>query len=278
MARLRIGWFSTGRGPGSRALLTAAVTAIRSGELDAEIAVVFSNRERGQDAQTDLFLDLAQGYGLPVVALSDRRFRREQGGAVARSGEPLPAWRAAYDEALLAALAPYPFDVGMLAGYMLILAPATTRARPFLNLHPAAPGGPIGVWQDVIWELIDQRATASGVLINVVTPELDEGPVVAYCHYSLRGPDLDPLWAAIGERSAADLRAAEGEALPLFQAIRRQGAARELPLALRALAALAAGRVQLAGVSIRDASGQPVAGADLTDEVERALAASSLPR
>ena len=40
-APLRIGWYATGRGPGSRALLTAAVQAIARGELGAEIAFVF---------------------------------------------------------------------------------------------------------------------------------------------------------------------------------------------------------------------------------------------
>src|SRR5437762_1609166 len=99
--RFRIGWFSTGRGPGSRTLLTAGVEAIRSGEIAGEIAFVFCNRERGQDPNTDQFLDLAQGYGLTVITVSDRAFRKRLGGEVARMGQALPAWRAGYDRAML---------------------------------------------------------------------------------------------------------------------------------------------------------------------------------
>ena len=54
---LDIGWFSTGRGPGSRRLLAAVQDEIASGRLDARIAVVFCNRNPGEDENTDLFLE-----------------------------------------------------------------------------------------------------------------------------------------------------------------------------------------------------------------------------
>ncbi len=76
---LRLGWFSTGRGPGSRRLLATVQDEIADGRLDAAIAVVFCNREPGQDPQTDLFLEQVRGYGLPLVCLSSLRFRRERG-------------------------------------------------------------------------------------------------------------------------------------------------------------------------------------------------------
>lgn len=274
---LRVGWFSTGRGPGSRALLAAAVEAIRRGELRAEIPFVFCNRERGQDPHTDQFLDLAAGHGLRTLTLSDRAFRRRVGGAVARAGELLPAWRTTYDRAMLELVAPFAFDVGMLAGYMLILSPDTTRAHPFLNLHPAAPGGPVGIWQEVIWRLIAQGARASGVLVNVVTPSLDEGPVAAFCRYPIRGPGFDPLWAALAGRSVDDVRRQEGEENRLFQEIRRHGAARERPLVIRTLAALADGRIRIAPDRVTDAAGHAIAGLDLTAEVDAAVAAELGP-
>lgn len=270
---LRIGWFSTGRGPGSRALLSAAVEAIRRGQLRAEIAFVFCNRDRGQDENTDQFLALAEGFGLPVLTLSDRAFRRRVGGAVARAGEPLPPWRADYDRAMLERVGAYPFDVGMLAGYMLILWPETTRAHPFLNLHPAAPGGPIGMWQDVIWQLIAEGARESGVLLNVATPELDLGPVAAYCRYPIRGPAFDRLWTTIDGRTVEEVRRQEGEQHPLFREIRRHGAARELPLVIRTLAALADGRLRITPAAVTDAAGRPIAGLDLSAEVDAAVAA-----
>jgi phosphoribosylglycinamide formyltransferase-1 len=272
---LRIGWFSTGAGERSQRwrLFSTAIGDIRSGRLDAEIAFVFCNRERGEDAGTDSFLDLAESQGVRCLTLSSRRFRKEHGGELSARGEPLPAWRIEYDRAVAELIAPHPFDIGMLAGYMLIFTPEMARRFPFLNLHPAEPGGPAGTWQDVIWQLIDRRAERSGVMLHLTTDALDEGPVVAYCTYSLRGPAVDPLWAGIEARSAADLRSREGEAHPLFAAIRRQGAARETPLVIATLRALASGRLRMESGHVLDELGSQIAkGLDLTKEIEATIA------
>jgi len=271
---LRIGWYATGRSEGSRRLLSAAVEAIRRGELDAEIAFVFCNRERSEYEATDGFLDLVASFGIPCLTLSSRRFRRERGGERSRPDEPLPSWRAEYDRAVAELVARHPFDVGVLAGYMLIFAPEMARRFSFLNLHPAAPGGPAGTWQEVIWQLIDRRAERSGAMIHLATAELDRGPVVAYCTYSLRGPHFDPLWAAIDGRSAADLQANEGERLPLFLEIRRHGAARELPLVVATLRALAGGRLRIERGDVVDETDRRLTGGlDLTEEIDAAVAA-----
>jgi hypothetical protein len=72
-------------------------------------------------------------------------------------------------------------------------------------------------------------------------------------------------------RSVDELRRADGEENALFQAIRRHGAARELPLVIRTLAAIADGRIRLTPDMVTDASGRPLSGLDLTAEVEAAL-------
>jgi len=235
---LRIGWFSTGRGPGSRALLSAVADAIAA-SLPVEIAYVFCNREPGEDANTDLFLDLAHERGFPVVTLSSARFRREHHGAIVRKGDPLPPWRLAYDDRVLELLGPFGVSIGVLAGYMLIFGPRACEQLTLLNLHPAAPGGPIGIWQDVIWQLIAQRAEQSGITIFKAVPEVDAGPPLAYCTYALRDAAIDPLWEAIAGRSVERLREEEGETLPLFTEIRRRGVAREPVLMIETLRALA---------------------------------------
>ena len=269
---LRIGWFSTGRGEGSRRLLTAAVEAIRRGDLDAEIAFVFSNRERGEAQPTDQFFDLVTSYGIPLVTLSYSRYRRENKLPVIRAGEPLLPWRRDYDREVARLIEPYPFDLGMLAGFMLIFTDVVCERWPILNLHPAAPGGPIGMWQEVIWELIESRAEKSGVMIFRATPEVDRGPTVTYCTYPLRGPALDPLWRAIEGRPVAELKAAEGEESPLFKEIRRQGAARELPLVVATLRAFTDGRLRFREGRVDSAGGELTAGYDLTQEIEAAVA------
>ena len=269
---LNIGWFSTGRGEGSQKLLRAAVEAVRDGRLAARIAFVFSNREPGQFEATDVFFEQVRGYGIPLVTLSDARFRREHGGQVARSGQPLPPWRHEYDRAVAELLASYDYDVGMLAGYMLITTPALLESRPLLNLHPAAPGQPAGTWQDVTWQLIDQRVDHGGVRVHLVTPALDEGPIVTYCTYALRGATIDLLWRGVENRTVDEIRETDGESNPLFQEIRRRGAARELPLVVETLRALADERLRLEGDRIMAGDTRIVGGYDLTPEIEGALA------
>lgn len=254
---LRLGWLSSGRDKAARDLLAAAREAIDRGELDAEIVFVFCSRERGEDPESDLFLDLAQAYHIPSYCLSFRRFR---GG------------RLEYDRRVTARIEGARPALCVLAGYMLIAGEEMCRRLDMINLHPAAPGGPAGSWQDVVWQLIQRRATTSGVMMHLVTPELDRGPVAAYCTYSLCGEGFDPLWAGVEGRPFTEVRR-EGEGNALFQAIRRHGLAREFPLIISTLKAFAQGQVRIEDKQVRDANGRPIPGCDLTAEIEAALAA-----
>jgi folate-dependent phosphoribosylglycinamide formyltransferase PurN len=271
---LRIGWFSTGAGPGSQRqrLLNAAVEKINDGTLDAVIAFVFCNRERGENEGTDSYLDLVERLDIPLITRSSRDFRRERNGALSKPGEPLPEWRREYDRAVAGLLAGKAFDVGVLAGYMLIFTADMCDRHPLLNLHPAAPGGPAGTWQEVIWQLIDQRANQSGVMMHLSTQELDAGPVVARCSFSLRDSKIDALWQAESGRNATAIRKTEGEESMLFREIRRRGAVREEPLMLATLRALAEERVRIEDRRVIDAHGEALGeGLDLTVEVDRAV-------
>ncbi len=71
---LNIGWFSTGRDQAAGELLTTVHEAIGRGELPAEIAFVFSNREPGEAEESDRFFELVHGYRLSLITLSSRRF------------------------------------------------------------------------------------------------------------------------------------------------------------------------------------------------------------
>ncbi|MEX2236082.1 MAG: formyltransferase family protein [Dehalococcoidia bacterium] len=267
MSKLRLGWFTTGRGTGSLALLRGAVEGIAAGRIDAEIGVLFSNREPGEAEPTDSLLCYAAQRGIPVVSLSSVAFRKAHGGERSKPGEALPEWRGQYDEAVAGALAEHPFDLGVLAGYMLITSPEFCQRYPLLNLHPAEPGGPKGTWQEVIWQLIEGRATESGVSIHVVTPELDEGPIATFCRYSLAAPE----WDALNASEVHELRLTQGEDLPLFTAIRAMGLERERPLMLETLRAAAQGLVRVEAGTVLDKAGSPATPLDLTTEVEQAL-------
>ncbi len=89
----------------------------------------------------------------------------------------------------------------------------------------------------------------------------------------LRGAAFDPLWRALGSRAAAEVQDAEGEEHPLFREIRRHGAARELPLVVATLRALADGQVRIEGRRVVDAAGRELPGGlDLTAEIDAAVA------
>lgn len=271
---LRLAWFATGAGTTSPKLLRAALDAIGSGSVDAQIAVVFVNREPGEDEMSDAYCAEVKAAGLPLVRFSDRRFRREHGGEVVRKGASLPAWRREYDREVMRLLEPYTFDLGVLAGYKLIFCEEAAAKWDLLNLHPAAPGGPAGIWQDVIWQLIAEGADRAGVMMHLATPVLDEGPVVTYCTYPIRGPDFDPLWRDTECRTMNEARDAKGEDLPLFQAIRRAGVAREIPLVIETLRALADGRIRVEEKRVVDATGAVILGYDLSNEIEALVRAT----
>ena len=236
---LNIGWFSSGRGEGSRGLLRFVQERLaRHPEDNACIRFVFSNRDWGEAEGSDHFLRLVESYGLPLVTLSSAAFRRVNGG-------PWAALRPAYDQAVMDALADYRPDICVLAGYRLIVGGAMCRRYPLLNLHPALPDGPIGAWQEVIWSLIEQGASRTGAMIHRATEQVDRGPVISYCTIPLDGPEFAPYWPEIAGRDGADLRTEPGENLPLFQQIRQAEYRREPYLLYETLRALAQGRLAI---------------------------------
>ena len=261
---LKVGWFSTGRGPGSRGLLQFIQRRIERGLLDASISFVFCNREWGEAEGSDTFFRLVDGFRLPLVTLSSRRFARERGGRFVQC-------RSAYDLSVRDLLQGYDLDVCMLAGYMLIVGPELWRHWPMLNLHPALPDGPKGTWQDVIWQLVEARATHTGAMVHLANDDLDRGPVVAYFTLPITGPDFRPLWDETAGMSVEGLRQVPGEDLPLFQRIREEGYLREPYLIAETLQALAQGKVSVRHGTVRDAEGKLVQGVCLDAEIEAEL-------
>jgi folate-dependent phosphoribosylglycinamide formyltransferase PurN len=258
----QIGWFSTGRDPAARDLLKTVQQSIQQGEIKAEICFVFSNREPGENRESDLFFQLVKSYGIPLLCLSHRKFK------ASREGDALARWREEYDRAVMKLLERFQPDLCVLAGYMLIVGEEMCRNFTMINLHPAAPGGPRGTWQEVIWDLIEHQAQCSGVMMHLVTPELDRGPVVTYCTFAIRGEPFDSHWREIERRPIAEIKAAEGESNPLFQLLRQQGLSREFPLIIATIKAFSEGRVKIEAGRVIDAQGKPLPGYDLSREID----------
>ncbi len=236
---LRIAWFATARGTSSRGLLNAALDAIADQRLDAEIACVVCNRERGQSANTDAFLDDVQRAGIPLIARSSGQWRKSVGGELSDPGAGLAPWRRDYDAFLYERIAGHQPDIAMLAGYMLVVTDVLCDNLACLNLHPALPDGPIGTWQQVIHQLIAENADRSGMVLQRVTTELDRGPTVTWAQYPIRGMHFDSLWELEGG-NAVDETA-------LFDAIREAGARREPTFVLQSLHAIAEGLAPIPG-------------------------------
>ena len=148
----RLGVLISGRGSN----LQAIVDAIGDGRLDAEIAVVISNRS---DAAG---LDRARDAGLETLYISHRAF----------------ASRDDFDRALVDALRARQVDLVCLAGFMRLVGQPMldAYAGAILNIHPSLLPAFPGV--DAQRQALEHGVKVTGVTVHLVTPELDGGPIV----------------------------------------------------------------------------------------------------
>ena len=273
---LSIGWFSTGRGEGSLGLLKFVQERILDGRLDAKIEFVFSNREAGEAEGSDRYFSLVDSYGLPLVTSSSARFRRARGGWFAEHREE-------YDLRVMDLLSSYSPGVCVLAGYMLIVSAAMCSVYPLLNLHPALPDGPIGAWQEVIWQLIEAEAAQTGAMMHLATEDVDRGPVVSYCTTPITGGAFAPLREEVTRSGLPLLRSEQGEELALFQLIRQAGYQKEPYLLSETLRCLVEDRLTLGQGQAWHGEGRPLSeshpwGLCLDDEVAAGMSADGAAR
>ena len=168
----RLGVLISGRGSNLQAL----IDAIRNAELDAEIAVVISNRP---DASG---LSRAQSAGIETLCIDHREY---------------PS-RDLHDRAVVHALQERTVGLVCLAGYMRRVGAPLLDAFPnaILNIHPSVlPSFP---GTDAQRQALDYGVKVSGVTVHLVTAELDGGPIVLQRSVPvLRGDTPDTLAARI---------------------------------------------------------------------------------
>jgi phosphoribosylglycinamide formyltransferase-1 len=166
----RLGVLISGRGSN----LQAIIDAVGDGRLDAEIAVVVSNRA---DAPG---LERARNAGIETICLDHRGF----------------AARADYDRAVVAELRARDVELVCLAGFMRLLSPAFIEAFPnrILNIHPALlPAFPGLDAQHQAWA---HGVKISGATVHLVTADLDAGPIVLQAAVPVRDDDTAERLAA----------------------------------------------------------------------------------
>jgi len=261
------GWFSTGRDKAARELLETSYSSLKKGETEAEIAFVFCNREPGESVDSDLFLKLVDSFHIPLVCYSYLKFK--DGRDDSRQGEALPRWRLDYDREVMDRLKNFHPDLCVLAGYMLIVGEEMCLRYNMINLHPAAPGGPAGTWQEVIWQLIERKAGETGAMMHLVTPELDRGPVVTYCTFPITGEPFDNYWREIESKGIDEIKRSQGDNNTLFQLIREQGLKREFPLIVSTMKAFSQGKGKIDNGKVVDAEVKPINGYNLTDGIDK---------
>ena len=148
----RLGVLISGRGSN----LQAIIDAIGEGRLDAEIAVVISNRAQAEG------LTRARDAGIETLYISHRAF-------------PV---RDDFDQALADALRARAVGLVCLAGFMRLIGAPMLEAFPnaILNIHPSLLPAFPGV--DAQRQALEYGVKISGVTVHLVTPELDGGPIV----------------------------------------------------------------------------------------------------
>ncbi len=166
---------------GSGTNLQAILDACASGELEAEVVAVVSNKADAYGLQR------AAQAGVPGHVFLWKPYK-EKGAS-----------RAAYDAALAELVARYEPDFVVLAGWMRLLSMAFLDKFPMrvVNLHPALPGTFPGV--DAIERAYrafgEGEITETGVMVHYVPDEgVDQGPLIAQQRVPIYAEDrLDDL-------------------------------------------------------------------------------------
>lgn len=279
---LRIGWFSTGRDEAARNLLKTVHDDLRESGAPARIEWIFCHRDTGdgpdneEAQQRTLFLALAHDLGISVKTLSHVRFlpeMRQQGLRESRSAEnasqKLEEWRRLYGEQVVKVVGSDAAEIVVMAGYMLIIGDPELKALNLINIHPALPWGPKGTWQEVIHQLIAEEGREQGIMVHLVTKDLDRGPVISYCRFPVRGEGWDDLWDRWKREMTTEASREDRESHPLFKKIRAVGEVRELPLLSGAIREIALGNIVIKDKQIWLQGSQQEKGVDLTATIEQ---------
>jgi len=168
--RGRLAVFLSGRGSNFMAIREA----VERGGIDAEIALVFSNKP---DAPGLL---RARESGLETLFLDPKAF----------------ASREDYDRAIIEEVEKRRIDLVCLAGYMRVLTPALCDAlkHRVINIHPALLPAFPGL--HVQQKAIDWGVRFSGCTVHFVAAEVDMGPIILQAVVPVLQDDTEETLAA----------------------------------------------------------------------------------
>lgn len=147
----RLGILLSGRGSNFEAI----ADSVAAGRIDAEIAMVISNRPEARG------LEAASQRGLPAVCIPSKGLDRT-----------------VYDVMLAAELKMHAVDLVCLAGYMRLLSAGFIREFPgrVLNIHPSLLPSFPGL--DAQHQALEHGVKVTGCTVHFVDEYLDAGPIV----------------------------------------------------------------------------------------------------
>ena len=134
------------------------IDAIRSGEINAKVSVVISNRKNAY------ILERADNHNVPAVFISHQGKERED-----------------FDMEITAVLRAHSVDLVLLIGFMRILSEKFCSAwrDRLLNVHPSLlPKYAGGMDMNVHREVLNNGDAETGCTIHFVTDEVDAGPIL----------------------------------------------------------------------------------------------------
>jgi formyltetrahydrofolate-dependent phosphoribosylglycinamide formyltransferase len=138
--------------------LQAILDAVSAGELDADVAVVISNRTGAY------ILERAEINNVPAFFISRKGKKREE-----------------FDGEITAVLKEHGVDLVLLIGFMRILSPEFCRVWQdrILNVHPSLlPKYAGGMDINVHEEVLKNKDTETGCTIHFVNDVVDAGPIL----------------------------------------------------------------------------------------------------
>lgn len=148
---MRLGILISGRGSNFEAI----AHSIGRGKLEAEIAVLISNRANVPG------IEIAREHGIPLRVIPSAGVERET-----------------YDKLLIDELRTHQVDLVCLAGFMRLLSTGFVRAFPnrVLNIHPSLLPAFAGL--DAQRQALEYGAKITGCTVHFVDEFLDSGPIV----------------------------------------------------------------------------------------------------
>jgi len=154
--------------------MISIVDAIQSGNLPVTVAAVISNRP---DAAG---IEFAQKAGIATAVIDHKDFDSREN----------------FDQALASKIDEYSPNLVVLAGFMRILTTEFVEhfAGKLINIHPALLPKFKGL--NTHQRAIDAGESEHGASVHIVTPELDDGPVVMQARVPVLADDTEETLAA----------------------------------------------------------------------------------